>query len=84
MFATIDCVAVNAKTPFSAVVTIGDVEYGRGYGHSKKVAKSEAGGLKAKLSRPKSMIEWNTAYISNWLYYFINLVNGRWRVRVCS
>lgn len=56
---------MNAKTPFSAVVTIGDVEYGRGYGHSKKVAKSEAGGLKAKLSRPNGVIEWNTARISN-------------------
>ena len=32
----------NAATPYAAVVKINDIEYGRGTGSSKKIAKSEA------------------------------------------
>ena len=33
----------NASMPYSATVIINDMEYGVGYGSSKKQAKSEAG-----------------------------------------
>ena len=32
----------NAATPYAAIVKINDIEYGRGTGSSKKIAKSEA------------------------------------------
>ena len=32
----------NAATPYAAIVRINDIEYGRGTGSSKKIAKSEA------------------------------------------
>ena len=32
----------NAATPYAAIVSINDIEYGRGTGSSKKIAKSEA------------------------------------------
>ena len=32
----------NSATPYAAIVKINDIEYGRGTGSSKKIAKSEA------------------------------------------
>jgi dsRNA-specific ribonuclease len=35
--------AENARQPYSATVIINGMEYGKGFGSSKKQAKSEAG-----------------------------------------